>query len=110
MGPHDHRSELMTVMEEDCSEGTMSHASSVDKLTPTPCGDGLAEQKFRVDRRKLEVMISGEVVCAAFFGGLTLSNFSVGSPFGKFKEHSFSILRLFSIKTHHQTIENEEYY
>jgi len=41
------------------SEGTISRCNSTEKLTLTELGDGLVEERFRVDRRKLEAMIQG---------------------------------------------------
>ncbi|XP_068215964.1 protein bicaudal C homolog 1-like isoform X2 [Palaemon carinicauda] len=59
MGPHNQRSGS-TLSEDSQSEGTLSRANSCEKMTPTTLSeDGLAEQKFRVDRRKLEAMILG---------------------------------------------------
>lgn len=58
MGPHDH---LETDdVSEVYSEGSISRCNSVEKMTFTELGDGLVEERFRVDRRKLEAMIMGE--------------------------------------------------
>ncbi|XP_071538266.1 protein bicaudal C homolog 1 isoform X2 [Panulirus ornatus] len=57
MGPHDH---LETDdVSEVYSEGSISRCNSVEKMTFTVLGDGLVEERFRVDRRKLEAMILG---------------------------------------------------
>lgn len=61
MGPHHDLRSGSTLSEDSHSEGTLSHANSLEKMTPaaTVNEEGLAEQKFRVDRRKLETMILG---------------------------------------------------
>lgn len=57
MSPHDMYETDDT--SEIFSEGTISRCNSTEKLTLTELGDGLVEERFRVDRRKLEAMIQG---------------------------------------------------
>ncbi|XP_042211241.1 LOW QUALITY PROTEIN: protein bicaudal C homolog 1-like [Homarus americanus] len=57
MGPHDHLEQ--DDVSEAYSEETLSRCNSAEKLTFTVLGDGLVEERFRVDRRKLEAMILG---------------------------------------------------
>lgn len=58
MPPHEHMYETDDTSE-IFSEGTISRCNSTEKLTLTELGDGLVEERFRVDRRKLEAMIQG---------------------------------------------------
>lgn len=58
MGPHDYQE--TDEMSELYSEGTISRCNSIEKMTVTVLGDGLVEERFRVDRRKLEAMILGK--------------------------------------------------
>lgn len=58
MGPHDYQES--DEVSEAFSEGTISRCNSVEKMTVTVLADGLVEERFRVDRRKLEAMILGE--------------------------------------------------
>ncbi|XP_069954243.1 protein bicaudal C homolog 1 isoform X3 [Cherax quadricarinatus] len=57
MGPHDHLEQ--DDVSEVYSEGSLSRCNSAEKMTLTVLGDGLVEERFRVDRRKLEAMILG---------------------------------------------------
>ncbi|ROT76480.1 putative protein bicaudal C-like 1-B-like [Penaeus vannamei] len=57
MGPHDYQES--DEVSEAFSEGTISRCNSVEKMTVTVLADGLVEERFRVDRRKLEAMILG---------------------------------------------------
>ena len=58
MGPHDHLNEEENG--ELCSEESLSRSDSVDQLTIHLLEDGSVEERFRVDRRKLEAMILGK--------------------------------------------------
>ena len=58
MGPHDHQDE--DDMGEMFSEESLSRSNSVDYLSLQPLDDGTVEERFRVDRRKLEAMILGK--------------------------------------------------
>lgn len=61
MGPHDHLEAEDDGSSEVFSEGTISRCNSVEKMsTFTLLGDGQVEERFRVDRRKLEAMILGK--------------------------------------------------
>ncbi|XP_063847525.1 protein bicaudal C homolog 1-B-like isoform X3 [Scylla paramamosain] len=57
MGPHDHQDE--DEMGEMYSEESLSRSDSVDYLSLHALDDGTVEERFRVDRRKLEAMILG---------------------------------------------------
>lgn len=60
MGQHDHQEE--EVLCELFSEGSLSRSDSVDHLSLHQLEDGNVEERFRVDRRKLEAMILGTVM------------------------------------------------
>nr|XP_045617560.1 protein bicaudal C homolog 1-A-like isoform X6 [Procambarus clarkii] len=57
MGPHDQLEQ--DDVSEVYSEGSLSRCNSTEKMTFTVLADGLVEERFRVDRRKLEAMILG---------------------------------------------------
>ncbi|XP_045126469.1 protein bicaudal C homolog 1-B-like isoform X2 [Portunus trituberculatus] len=57
MGPHDHQDE--DEVGEMYSEESLSRSDSVDYLSLHALDDGTVEERFRVDRRKLEAMILG---------------------------------------------------
>lgn len=60
MGPHE-RQEFEEVSDVYSEDGSLSRCNSLDKMpTYTVLGDQVVEEKFRVDRRKLEAMILGE--------------------------------------------------
>lgn len=57
MGQHDHQEE--EVVCEVFSEKSLSRSNSVDNLSLHHFDDGSVEERFRVDRRKLEAMLLG---------------------------------------------------
>lgn len=65
MGQHDHQQDE----EAGCdvfSEESLSRSDSVDQLSLHQLDDGSMEERFRVDRRKLEAMILGELITRTY--------------------------------------------
>lgn len=65
MGQHDHQQDE----EAGCdvfSEESLSRSDSVDQLSLHQLDDGNMEERFRVDRRKLEAMILGELITRTY--------------------------------------------
>lgn len=58
MGQYDHQDE--EVVCDVFSEESLSRSDSVDQLSLHQLDDGSMEERFRVDRRKLEAMILGK--------------------------------------------------
>lgn len=66
MGQYDHQDEEAVC--DVFSEESLSRSDSVDQLSLHQLDDGSMEERFRVDRRKLEAMILGELIRSGHCG------------------------------------------